>query len=87
MLYVAQAAALEKHLSGYDEAAHVPSRNDAASKLAPVAPPAGAVEDTVWCMSLDVLIFVQNIIVLSGTLSAMKSHFIVSLDAICLTAN
>lgn len=29
---------LEKHLSGYDETAHVPSRNDAASKLAPPAP-------------------------------------------------
>ncbi|CAM9093241.1 unnamed protein product, partial [Laminaria digitata] len=33
-----QAAVLEKHLSGYDEGAHVPSRKDAASKLAPAAP-------------------------------------------------
>ena len=33
-----QAAVLEKHLSGYDERTHVPSRKDAASKLAPMAP-------------------------------------------------
>ncbi|CAM9180110.1 unnamed protein product, partial [Hapterophycus canaliculatus] len=33
-----QAAVLEKHLTGYDGHAHVPTRMDAASKLAPASP-------------------------------------------------
>ncbi|CAM9397884.1 unnamed protein product, partial [Ectocarpus sp. 12 AP-2014] len=40
-----QAAVLEKYLSGYDESAHVPSRQGAASKLAPASPSSEATED------------------------------------------
>lgn len=43
---------LEKHLSGYDESAHVPSRQDAASKLAPASPSSEATVDKV-CAGLQ----------------------------------
>lgn len=47
-----QAGMLEKHLSGYDENAHVPSRMDASSKLAPASASSGAMKDKVRAASL-----------------------------------
>ncbi|CAB1113052.1 unnamed protein product [Ectocarpus sp. CCAP 1310/34] len=55
-----QAAVLEKYLSGYDESAHVPSRQDAASKLAPASPSLEATEDKGTPMSgIDLAIYVD----------------------------
>ena len=46
-----QAGVLEKYLSGYDEDAHVPSRMDAASKLAPVCASSDATTEKVCAVS------------------------------------
>ncbi|CAN0085787.1 unnamed protein product, partial [Ectocarpus sp. 12 AP-2014] len=55
-----QAAVLEKYLSGYDESAHVPSRQDAASKLAPASPSSEATEDKGTPMSgIDLAIYID----------------------------
>ncbi|CAM9201758.1 unnamed protein product [Ectocarpus fasciculatus] len=55
-----QAAVLEKHLSGYDESAHVPSRQDAASKLAPASPSSEATVDKGTPMSgIDLAIYID----------------------------
>ncbi len=47
-----QAQVLEKHLSGYDENAHVPSRMDASSKLAPASASSDTTADKVWAVSV-----------------------------------
>lgn len=46
-----QAGVLEKYLSGYDEKAHVPSRMDAASKLAPAYASSDATTEKVCAVS------------------------------------
>ncbi|CAM9137868.1 unnamed protein product [Ectocarpus sp. 4 AP-2014] len=55
-----QAVVLEKYLSGYDESAHVPSRQDATSKLAPASPLSEATEDKGTPMSgIDLAIYID----------------------------
>ncbi|CAN0076746.1 unnamed protein product [Scytosiphon promiscuus] len=55
-----QAAVLEKHLTGYDETAHVPTRIDAASKLAPASPTSWPARDKdIPASGIDLAIFID----------------------------
>ncbi|CAM9309328.1 unnamed protein product, partial [Sphacelaria rigidula] len=58
---VEQASVLEKCLSGYDETAHVPSRQDAASRLAPATPvlPETVEHKEILPSGIDLVIFIE----------------------------